>query len=91
MYGYWLELTVSDHNPFRDKIEVPIEAGTDNIAVGGYFILIKELPSLMQLKRQHTFFGWWKGTECLSHICVLRNKRYEREKSELCTRFIGLF
>ena len=45
MYGYWLELTVSDHNPFRDKIEVPIEACTYNIAVGGYFILIKELPS----------------------------------------------
>jgi hypothetical protein len=43
--GYWLELTVSDHNPFRDKIEVPIEAGTYNTVVGGYFILIKELPS----------------------------------------------
>jgi hypothetical protein len=33
--GYWLELTVSDNNPFRDKIEVPIEAGTYNITVEG--------------------------------------------------------
>jgi hypothetical protein len=56
--GYWLELTVSDNNPFRDKIEVPIEAGTYNIAVEGLLHINKRTSfPLMQLKRQHTFFG----------------------------------
>jgi hypothetical protein len=37
-------LKVSEQNPFRDKLEFPIEPGTYDMVVGGIVIFIKELP-----------------------------------------------
>ena len=39
-------LTVSEKNPFLNKMDVPIIPGTHTALAGGYFVLLKDLPPL---------------------------------------------
>jgi hypothetical protein len=37
-------LTISENNPFLNKMDVPISPGTRTALAGGYFVILKDLP-----------------------------------------------